>query len=120
MADRPTTTIPSSLPVLPLRETVAFPLSVLPLAVNRPVSTDAVNRALAGDRLLFLALQASNVDDPTPPDVRLVGTVGIIRQMARAGGGIQIIVEGLQRAKADSISRSALTMTAQIKPMPER
>jgi ATP-dependent Lon protease len=120
MADRPTTTIPSSLPVLPLRETVAFPLSVLPLAVNRPVSTDAVNRALAGDRLLFLALQASNVDDPTPPDVRLVGTVGIIRQMARAGGGIQIIVEGLQRAKADSISRVELTMTAQIKPMPER
>src|SRR5580765_7616735 len=119
MADRPTTDIPSSLPVLPLRETVAFPLSVMPLAVNRPVSMDAVNRALSGDRMVFLALQASNVEDPEPADVRLVGTVGIIRQMARAAGGIQIIIEGLQRARADSISRSEQTMTAQIKPMPE-
>ncbi len=119
MADRPTTDIPSSLPVLPLRETVAFPLSVMPLAVNRPVSMDAVNRALSGDRMVFLALQASNVEDPEPADVRLVGTVGVIRQMARAAGGIQIIIEGLQRAKADSISRSEQTMTAQIKPMPE-
>ena len=38
MADPSPPTLPSSLPVLPLRETVAFPLSVLPLAVNRPVS----------------------------------------------------------------------------------
>src|SRR5215813_4514805 len=98
MADVPTTTIPSSLPVLPLRESVAFPLSVMPLAVNRPVSIDAVNRALSGDRLLYLALQTSNVEDPTPSDVRLIGTVGIIRQMARASGGVQIIIEGLQRA----------------------
>src|SRR6187549_2218838 len=119
MADRPTTNIPSSLPVLPLRETVAFPLSVMPLAVNRPVSMDAVNRALSGDRMVFLALQASNVEDPEPADVRHVGTVGIIRQMARAAGGIQIIIEGLQRARADSISRTEQTMTAQIKPMPE-
>jgi len=119
MADRPTTDIPSSLPVLPLRETVAFPLSVMPLAVNRPVSMDAVNRALSGDRMVFLALQASNVEDPEPADVRLVGTVGIIRQMARAAGGIQIIIEGLQRARADSISRSEQTMTARISPMPE-
>ena len=119
MADRPTTDIPSSLPVLPLRETVAFPLSVMPLAVNRPVSMDAVNRALSGDRMVFLALQASNVEDPEAADVRLIGTVGVIRQMARAAGGIQIIIEGLQRAKADSISRSEQTMTAQIKPMPE-
>jgi ATP-dependent Lon protease len=119
MADRPTTDVPPSLPVLPLRETVAFPLSVMPLAVNRPVSIDAVNRALSGDRMLFLALQASNVEDPAPADVRLVGTVGIIRQMARAAGGIQIIVEGLQRAKADSIGRTEQTMTAQIRPMPE-
>ena len=119
MADRPTTNIPSSLPVLPLRETVAFPLSVMPLAVNRPVSMDAVNRALSGDRMVFLALQASNVEDPEPADVRHVGTDGIIRQMARAAGGIQIIIEGLQRARADSISRTEQTMTAQIKPMPE-
>ena len=67
MADPGTPVIPSSLPVLPLKETVAFPLSVMPLAVNRPMSIDAVNRALAGERLLFLTLQAGTDE---PGDVR--------------------------------------------------
>ena len=49
--------LPPELPVLPLRGTVAFPLSVQPLAVNRPVSVESVNRALAGDRMVLLVLQ---------------------------------------------------------------
>ena len=120
MADSSAPAIPSSLPVLPLRGAVAFPMSVLPLAVNRPVSMDAVNRALSGDRLVFLSLQASTVDDPGPADMRTIGTVGVIRQMARAQGGIQVIVEGLQRVKADTISRTEQSMTAGITPLPER
>ena len=42
-----TPTLPAELPVLPLRRTVAFPLTLQPLAVNRPVSVETVNRALA-------------------------------------------------------------------------
>ena len=57
MATDPTRTYPSELPVLALRQTVVFPLTLQPLAINRPMSIEAVNRALAGDRLLFLALQ---------------------------------------------------------------
>ena len=53
----PTRTYPSDLPVLALRQTVVFPLTLQPLAINRPVSIEAVNRALSGDRLLFLTLQ---------------------------------------------------------------
>ncbi len=119
MADTPTTGIPSSLPVLPLRETVAFPLSVLPLGVNRAVSIDAVNRALQGERLLFLSLQATTAEDPGPDDMHKMGTVGIIRQMARTNTGLQIIVEGLQRAHADLVNRTGETMTATISPRPE-
>ncbi len=119
MADTPTTGIPSSLPVLPLRETVAFPLSVLPLGVNRAVSIDAVNRALQGERLLFLSLQATTAEDPGPDDMHKMGTVGIIRQMARTNTGLQIIVEGLQRAHADIVNRTGETMTATISPRPE-
>jgi ATP-dependent Lon protease len=119
MADAPATTIPPTLPILPLRETVAFPLSVLPLAVNRAVSIDAVNRALQGDRLLLLCLQATEADDPGPTDIHRVGTVGIIRQMARTSAGLQIIVEGLQRAHADVVNRTGDTMTATITPQPE-
>jgi ATP-dependent Lon protease len=68
-------TYPSELPVLALRHTVVFPLALQPLAVNRPVSIEAVNRALAGDRLMFLALQNTDHDEPKPDQVRRVGTI---------------------------------------------
>jgi ATP-dependent Lon protease len=122
MADAPTTppSLPAELPVVPLRETVAFPLSVLPLTINRPVSIDAVNRALsAGDRMVFLTLQRTTADDPQPPDLHAVGTAGIIRQMARTPGGIQVIVEGVQRAKSTLVTRSGNTMTAQLTALPD-
>jgi endopeptidase La len=119
MAEPTPPTLPSELPVLPLRRTVAFPLTLQPLAVNRPVSIESVNRALAGDRLVLLVLQHSDADDPEPDDVHRVGTVGIVRQMAKVAAGINIIVEGIARVRADSISRTGTSMRAQITPMPE-
>jgi ATP-dependent Lon protease len=111
--------LPADLPVLPLRRTVAFPLTLQPLAVNRPVSVETVNKALSTDRLVLLLLQDGEDDDPGPGDLRRVGTVGVIRQMAKVGGGINVIIEGLVRVRADSISRTGTTMRAQITPLPE-
>ena len=102
-----------------LRRTVALPLTLQPLAVNRPVSAEAVNRALGSDRLICLILQRTDADDPTPDDLHRVGTVGVIRQMAKTGGGMNIIVEGLARVRADLITRTGTSMRAQITPMPE-
>jgi ATP-dependent Lon protease len=120
MAEPTPPTLPSELPVLPLRRTVAFPLTLQPLAVNRPVSIESVNRALGGNRLLLLLLQENDNDEPEPNDLRRVGTVGIIRQMAKTGGGINIIIEGLARVRAEVITRSGTSMRAQITPIPER
>src|SRR6266536_2959452 len=64
MAESTPPTLPSELPVLPLRRTVAFPLTLQPLAVNRPVSIESVNRALGSDRLILLVLQENDQDDP--------------------------------------------------------
>ncbi len=120
MADSTQPVIPAELPVLPLREAVAFPLSVLPLTVNRPVSIDAVNRALAaGDRMVFLALQSTKAEDPQPPDLHAIGTVGVIRQMARTPAGIQAVIEGIGRARSTVVNRTANTMTASIGLLPE-
>jgi ATP-dependent Lon protease len=118
----PTSTppLPSELPVLPLRRTVAFPLTLQPLAVNRPVSVETVNRALGADRLILLLLQDTDRDDPAPDDLRRVGSVGIIRQMAKVGGGINIIIEGIARARAEVITRTGTVMRAKITPLPER
>src|SRR5439155_2195661 len=119
MAEPTPPTLPSELPVLPLRRTVAFPLTLQPLAVNRPVSIESVNRALGSDRLVLLVLQHSEADDPAPEDVHRVGTVGIVRQMAKVSGGINIIIEGVARVRADVVTRTGTSMRAQITPMPE-
>ncbi len=78
-------TYPSELPLLALRQTVNLPLTLQPLAVNRPKSIDAVNRALASDRLLFLALQNDEKDEKagSRSDLRTIGTIAAIRQMAK-------------------------------------
>jgi ATP-dependent Lon protease len=120
MADPTPPALPSELPVLPLRRTVGFPLTLQPLAVNRPVSVESVNRALAGDRLILMLMQESESDDPGPNDVRRVGTVGMIRQMAKTPGGINVIIEGLARVRADVVTRTGNTMRAQITALPER
>src|SRR3954452_19200646 len=119
MAEPTTPQLPSELPVLPLRRTVALPLTLQPLAVNRPVSIESVNRALGADRLVLLLLQENETDDPGPTDLKKVGTVGMIRQMAKVSGGINIIIEGVARVRADVITRSGTSMRAQITPMPE-
>ncbi|HEY3380147.1 MAG TPA: endopeptidase La [Vicinamibacterales bacterium] len=113
-----TSQFPAELPVLPLRRTVLFPLTIQPLAVDRPVSIESINRALASDRMLFLSLQSNDVDDPQPGDVHTVGTVGIIRQMAKAPGGVHVIIEGLARATA-VVTRTETTMSATLTARPE-
>jgi ATP-dependent Lon protease len=120
MATEPVRTYPSELPVLALRQTVVFPLTLQPLAINRPVSIDSVNRALSGDRLIFLALQATDDDEADPSALRQVGTIGAIRQMAKApNGGIHIIIEGLRRGRAEVYNKSQLSLNAMVSPLPE-
>jgi endopeptidase La len=119
MSSENTPSLPAELPVLPLRRTVSLPLTLQPLAVNRPVSLESVHAALAADRLVFLVLQASDTDDPGPEHLHRVGTVGVIRQMAKTVNGINVIVEGLARVRADAITRDGTTMKASITPIPE-
>jgi ATP-dependent Lon protease len=114
-------TYPSELPTLALRETVVFPLTLQPLAISRPHSIEAINRALAGDRLLFLALQTAETDDPQPGDLKTIGTIAAVRQMAKVpAGGIHVIVEGLQRARAELMTRTANSLRATVRPAPEQ
>jgi ATP-dependent Lon protease len=114
-------TYPSELPAVALRQTVVFPLTLQPLAVNRPSSIEAVNRALAADRLLFLTLQDGESDHPEPSELRRVGTIAAIRQMAKApNGAIHVIVEGLLRARSEQLSGSDSWLRATVALLPEK
>src|SRR5438128_5527874 len=111
MAPEQARTYPSELPVVPLRQTIVFPLTLQPLAVNRPVSIEAVNRALAGDRLLFLALQTTDRDETEPADLHRIGSIGAIRQMAKLpNGGITVIIEGLARARSGVVTKTGMAL----------
>jgi len=111
--------LPSELPVVPLRGAVVLPMTVAPLGVSRGLSVEAVNRALAGDRMVLLLLQKNDSDEPAVDDVQRVGTVAIIRQMAKAQTGMRVLVEGVARARAESIDTSSGHFTAKITPLPE-
>src|SRR5260370_14118558 len=113
-------TYPSELPVLALRQTVVFPLTLQPLAISRPMSIKSINRALAADRLLFLSLQGNDKDEPEPADLKPVGIIAAIRQMAKApNGGIHVIVEGMTRARADAMVRRDAALVATVSPLPD-
>ncbi|HTL62415.1 MAG TPA: endopeptidase La [Nitrospira sp.] len=93
--------IPEQLPLLPVRDIVVFPYMVLPLFVGREMSIKAIEAALAGNRMIFLATQkALDVENPTPDDIHSIGTVGIIMRMLKLPDErIKILVQGLSKAK---------------------
>ncbi len=112
--------LPGELPLLPLRHAVVLPLTTAPLAVTRPKSIEAIQRALATNRLLLTLLQETDADEPGPDELKRVGTVVIIRQLARAPEGLRILVEGLTRARAEFIHVEPTIYRALIKPLPEK
>ena len=112
--------LPSELPVIPLRGAVVLPLTVAPLGVSRAISVEAVNSALAGDRMVLLLLQKNDNDEPTIDDLYTVGTVAIVRQMAKAPNGMRVLVEGVTRARAESIHLEGGILRAGVRPLPER
>src|SRR5687767_1761191 len=93
--------IPDQLPLLPVRDIVVFPYMVLPLFVGREMSIKAIEAALAGNRMIFLATQkALDVENPSPEDIHSIGTVGIIMRMLKLPDErIKILVQGLSKAK---------------------
>jgi ATP-dependent Lon protease len=120
MAESPETlALPSELPVLPLRGAVVLPMTVAPLGVSRPMSIEAINRALSGDRMVLLLLQKGEEDDPSPDGLHRIGTVAIVRQMAKAPTGMRILVEGVSRARAEFLQTEGGMFKALVKPLPE-
>ena len=91
--------IPSELPLLPVRSTVLFPGTTLPLAVGRPRSAAAVREAAAQGGLLAVVTQRqADVDRPGRDDLYDQGLVTRILQVLDSGrGGLSVVVLGIAR-----------------------
>ena len=89
------------LPVLPLRGTVVFPAVAAPIAAGRDKTMKAIDRAIAGDKLLFAVAQVdAEIERPDPEHLYRIGTVCRIAQMQKVPGGIQMVIQGDARAAA--------------------
>ena len=90
------------LPLLPLRDVVVFPSMTIPLLVGRLPSINALEKAVARDRLLFVTAQTrSEVADPTHEELHPVGTLARVLQIFRLPDGtMRVLVEGLARCRA--------------------
>jgi ATP-dependent Lon protease len=114
-------TLPASLPVLPLRETVPVPDGLTPLAVGQERSVRLVNDVLAGDRLLVMvASRDPELETPGPDDLYDVGVVGAIARMLKVPDGtLRILVQGAQRVHVDRWATETPYLVAEISELPD-
>jgi len=98
--------IPSELPVLPLRDTVLFPNSFMPLAVAREASVRLIDDATEGDRLIAVFTQRdAAVEEPKQDDLHAIGTATRIHKIFRLpDGSLRLIVQGLSRLRLERVS----------------
>jgi ATP-dependent Lon protease len=113
--------VPGTLPVLPLRETVPLPDTLTPLAVGQERSVRLVNDVLRGDRMLVMvASRDPEIETPTPDQLYGVGVVGAIARMIKVPDGtIRILVQGGQRVRIDEWAREAPYLVANVSELPD-
>ncbi len=97
--------VPEVLPLLPVRGSVSFPGSVLPLTVGRPKSKKLLDEALTADKIVGVITQRNeSVDDPGVQDLYSYGTASLVLKMMRGqDGNASILTNGLVRFRVVEI-----------------
>ena len=110
-------TVPAELPVLPLRDTVLFPNSFMPLAVARESSVALIDDAIAGDKQIAVFTQ-KNAGDEEPGQDGLfpTGTFAHIHKMFKLpDGSLRLIVQGLARIRLDVMTSTTPYLKATVR-----
>jgi ATP-dependent Lon protease len=113
--------LPDVLPVLPLKGSVLFPYSIMPLSVGGEKSAIAVDHALADHRMLMLVAQRdANTEDPGERELHAVGTAAlVVRMLKLPDGRVRILVQGLARAAVDYLAHTEPFLAARLKRVAE-
>jgi ATP-dependent Lon protease len=110
-----------TLPVLPLRNTVIFPSVFAPLSAGRPTSIAAIEAAAAREdkSLVIFAQRDPQKDQPaSSDDLYAVGTLAVIRKMARSPNGIEILVQGIERVSLLRLEQTEPYLLARVQVLP--
>ncbi|MBM4253431.1 MAG: endopeptidase La [Deltaproteobacteria bacterium] len=109
------------IPLLPLRDILVFPSTVVPLFVGRDKSIQALEQAMSGSKEILLAAQIkAKTNDPTADDIYRVGTVSVILQLLRLPDGtVKVLVEGQRRARIVDYVQTEEFFMVEAEPLPE-
>jgi len=113
-----------TIPVVPLRGAVVFPGVTVPISVGRASTLRAVEEATKQNQLLFAVAQRENVDHPTGEHLYSMGVVARVVHLQRTPHGLQLLIEGVERARAIEYRESgehldAVVLTVQDVPPPQ-
>ncbi|WP_033960598.1 endopeptidase La [Psychroserpens jangbogonensis] len=114
-------TLPDSLPILPLRNTVLFPGVVIPITAGRDKSIKLINDANKGSKVIGVVSQKDeNIEDPTGKDIFQKGTVArILKVLKMPDGNTTIIIQGKKRFEIQDVISEDPYLTATVKDVPE-
>jgi ATP-dependent Lon protease len=118
--DRPLA-VPGELPILPLRDTVLFPNSFMPLAVAREASVRLIDEAMSGAKLIGVFTQRdASVEEPLQGDLHPIGTASHVHKMFKLpDGSLRLIVQGLSRLALEEVTSSRPYLRGRVIPAPE-
>jgi ATP-dependent Lon protease len=113
--DRPIV-VPDELPILPLRDTVLFPNSFMPLAVARESSVRLIDEAISSGKLIGVFTQRdASVEEPQKDDLYRVGTASHIHKMFKLpDGSLRLIVQGLARLTLHEVTATRPYLRARV------
>ena len=114
-------TVPTEVAVLPLRDTVLFPNSFMPLAVARESSVKLIDEAIAGGKLIGVFTQRDpGQEEPGQADLHAIGTLTYIHKMFKLpDGSLRLIVQGLSRIRLVGVTTAKPYIKAQIAEVPD-
>ena len=113
--------LPDELPILPLRDTVLFPNSFMPLAVARESSVRLIDEAISSGKLIGVFTQRdASIEEPQQSDLYNVGTASHIHKMFKLpDGSLRLIVQGLARLTLEQVTETRPYLRARISPAVE-
>src|SRR5215213_73756 len=108
-------------PMVPIRDVVVFPYTMVAFVIGRPASVRALEAALRGDKTIFLATQHdATIDEPSVEQVYSVGTIARITHNLRLpDGNIKVMVEGIERARSVRVEDNGDYWVATLRKAPE-
>jgi ATP-dependent Lon protease len=114
--------IPSVLPILPLRGLVVYPQTAVPLTIGQPRSIRLIDDVVAGDERLIGVVTSRDpeLEMPEPKDLYPVGTVAMVHRLFRAPDGtIRLLVQGIARFRLGEFIQTEPYLKAEIQLSPE-